>query len=285
MSGILVTGASGTIGRELMAALKSRGISATAMSSRAGAGSSGTPAVQGDFLRPETLEQAFRGFDTIFLLLPLTPELPAMGRNAIAAAKAAGVKHVVRLSGGGADADSPIAIARVHGEIDRELRNSGLAWTLLKPVSFMQNFLSYHLEQILGGAYYAPHGKGATALIDVADIAESAAAVLANPAQHAGKSYNLTGGEAMDDAAHMALISAATGRQISYVDIPEDAARGAMSGLGYPPIMVDWLMSLNAAIKAGYSGTVSHDVELLTGRPPRRFADFVRANAQAWKPS
>ena len=123
------------------------------------------------------------------LLLPLVPEMPEFGRNAIAAAKAAGVKHIIRSSGAGADSDSSFAIARVHGEIDRLLQQSGLAATILRPTSFMQNHLTYNFEQIVSGTYYAPHGTGATSLIDVQDIAECVAAILSDLDAHIGRAY------------------------------------------------------------------------------------------------
>ncbi|OQA34042.1 MAG: NAD(P)H azoreductase [Betaproteobacteria bacterium ADurb.Bin341] len=280
---ILITGATGTIGSEVVKALKARGLEFAAMSSRPDQMIDGKPAVFGNFARPETLRQAFRGIDTLFLLQPLAPEMAEFGINAVDAAKAAGVRHIVRSSGGGADPDSPFAIAKVHGQVDRYVQESGLGWTLLRPNAFMQNFLTYYLEQIRSGAYYKPNGDGATSLVDVRDIAECAAAVLADPAAHAGRIYTLTGGEALTNSAQMAAISAAIGKEVRYVDVPEAAAVEAMTGLGFPPKVIDWLMSLNAVIKAGYAAGLSNDVRQLTGHAPRRFTDFVRENAAAWR--
>jgi uncharacterized protein YbjT (DUF2867 family) len=279
MSKILITGASGTVGSALVAELQARGVAFQSMRSHPAAG-----AVHGDLADRASLNAAFTGVDTLFLLLPLTPSLPEFGRNAVAAAKAAGVRHVVRLSGASADAGSPFAIARVHGEIDRELMNSGMAWTLIKPNSFMQNHLTYNLAQIRSGQFYAPHGDAATSLVDVRDIAQALAGILAAPQAHAGRSYTLTGGEALTDAEQMAAISKAAGRSISYVSVPDSAAREAMLGMGFPPLVVDWLESLNAAIRAGYAAGISGDVPALLGRPPRRFADFAEENAARWLP-
>ncbi|MGE5384355.1 MAG: SDR family oxidoreductase [Betaproteobacteria bacterium] len=280
---ILITGATGNIGQELIRALKARGIEFSVMTSKAGQALEGLPTVVGDFAKPESLKQAFAGFDTLFLLLPLVPELPEFGRNAIEAAKAAGIRHVVRSSGAGADPGSPFAIARVHGEVDRLLQESGLAWTILRPTSFMQNLLTYYCDQIKGGTFYAPQGDGAVALIDVRDIAESAAAILAEPNKHAGRAYTLTGSEALTNDQQMALVSSVTGEEKRYVDIPDDAAREAMAGHGMPTPVIEWLMSLNAVIKAGYAAGTTDDVQTLAGHPPRRFADFVKENAAAWR--
>jgi uncharacterized protein YbjT (DUF2867 family) len=279
---ILITGASGTIGTQLLLALKEKGLEAAVMTSRPGNSLPGYKTVQGDFGNLESLQAAFQGFDTIFLLQPLTPQMVEYGLNAVAAAKAAGVRHIVRSSGAGADSSSDFSIAKAHGTVDDAVRASGVAWTLVRPMSFMQNFLSFYAGQVVSGAFYAPHGDGATSLVDVRDIAESAAAILANPAAHAGKTYDLTGGEALTDAQQMAIISAGIGRTVQYVDIPEEAAASAIAGMGIPAVVVDWLMSLNAVIKAGYAAGVSGDVQRLTGHAPRSFADFVKDYAATW---
>jgi uncharacterized protein YbjT (DUF2867 family) len=277
MSNILITGASGTVGSALVSALRSRGIAFQTMRSSPTEG-----AVSGNFADIQSLAEAFGGVETLFLLLPLTPDLPTFGHQAIAAAKAAGVRHVVRLSGAGADANSPFAIARVHGDIDLELMNSGMDWTLVKPNSFMQNHLNSNLAQIRSGYFYAAHGQASTSLVDARDIADALASILAAPAAHVGKSYTLTGGEALTDEQQMAAISAAAGRTVSYVDMPESAAREAMLNMGFPALIVDWLESLNAVVRAGYAADISSDVLTLTGRAPRRFADFALEHAAKW---
>lgn len=280
---ILITGATGTIGQALVDVLRQRGIAFTAMTSRSAQRIADAPTVQGDFGDPASLRRAFEGFDTVFLLLPLTPQLPAHGKNAIEAALAAGVRHVVRISAAGADADSPFSLARVHGEIDRRLQDSGLGWTLLRPTFFMQNLINFHGEQVRAGTFHAAHGDGALAVVEVRDIAESAAVVLVDPGKHQGRIYTLTGGEALTNVQQMAAIAAATGREKRYVDIPENEAREALAAAGAPPLVVDWMSSLNGVVKAGYAAETTGDVAALTGHPPRRFADFVREHADAWR--
>jgi uncharacterized protein YbjT (DUF2867 family) len=134
-SPLLVTGASGTIGSELVQQLRARGADFAVMSSKPGPGK-----VYGDFADPASLRSAFAGVHTLFLLFPLTPDSFELARNAVEAAKAAGVKHIVRSSGAGADADSPVAIARLQGRIDALIQHSGIAHTLLRPAGFMQNW-------------------------------------------------------------------------------------------------------------------------------------------------
>jgi uncharacterized protein YbjT (DUF2867 family) len=273
---ILVTGASGTIGRALVAELQSRGADFAVMSSKPAPG-----VVQGDFADTASLERAFQGVDTLFLLLPLVPGKVQLAHNAVQAARAAGVRHIVRSSGAGADPASPVALAQLQGEIDALVAASGIPHTFLRPNGFMQNWINYAAAALKAGTFHAPHGDGAQSLIDARDIAAVAAAVLADPASHAGQAYTLTGPEALTDAQMVEQIGAAAGHPIRYVDVPEAAAREAMAGM--PPVMIEWFMSLNHVIKQGWAAGVTDDVQRVTGRAPRRFADFVVENAAVWR--
>jgi NAD(P)H dehydrogenase (quinone) len=280
---ILVTGAAGNIGAEIVKRLQARKADFAVMTHASGGAPAGAGETQGDFLDPASLRRAFEGVDTLFLLFPLVPEMPRMAANAVAAAKAAGVRHIVRSSGAGADAASPVAIAKVHGEIDALIRNSGIPFTLLLPTSFMQNLVNFYGAAIRDGALYAPRGDGATAVIDVRDIADVAVEVLTHPAAHAGQSYTLTGPEDLTDAQMVSAIARQIGRDVRYVDVPEAAAVDSLTRMGSPPQVIEWLMSLNHVIKQGWAAGVSPVVETITGRPPRNLADFVRENAAAWK--
>lgn len=280
---ILVTGGAGNIGAEIVKRLSARNADFAVMTHTSGTASAGVTERHGDFLDPASLQRAFAGVDTLFLLFPLIPEMPRMAANAVAAAKAAGVRHIVRSSGAGADAASPAAIAKVHGEIDALVRNSGIPFTLLLPTSFMQNLVNFYGAAIRDGALYAPRGDGAMAVIDVRDIADVAVEVLTHPAAHAGQSYALTGPEDLTDAQMVSAIAREIGRDVRYVDVPEAAAVDSMTRMGSPPEVIEWLMSLNHVIKQGWAAGVSPMVETITGHPPRKLADFVRENAAAWK--
>ena len=281
MNRILVSSATGTIGTALVQRLRELGATFTTMSSKPSARSPQAHVV-GDFDDRGSLERAFAGIDTLFLLLPLVPNKLALADNAIAAARAAGVMHIVRSSGAGADASSPVSLARLQGSIDAKIAASGIAHTLLRPSGFMQNWVTFSAGQVKAGTVYAPHGSGAQSVIDVRDIADVAAAILMHPAAHAGKAYTLTGAQALTDAQMLATISAATGRKVTYVDVPESAAHQTMLEMGMPEIMIDWFMSLNHVIKQGWAAGITDDVQQLSGHAPRRFDDFVRENIAAW---
>jgi len=279
---ILVTGANGTIGRHLVNELKAAGADFAVMSSQPDA-ASGSNARFGDFSQPESLAAAFAGVDTLFLLFPLTPDKVSYAKNAAAAAKAAGVKHIVRSSGAGADSTSSFALAKLQGEVDDILRATGIPLTLLQPNSFMQNYVTFQTQAIKDGTVYAADGGQAQSLIDARDIAAVAARVLVSPAAHAGKVYTLTGGEAITGVRAASLISAALGKPVQHKSISTEAAVATMNQWGLPPFIVNVMDSLNQIVSAGYAAGVSPDVETILGRKPRSFESFVNDYAGAWK--
>lgn len=209
--------------------------------------------------------------------------MEAMTANAVQAAQAAGVRHIVRLSGAGADADSPVALARLQGRCDRLVTGSGIAYTLLRPKNFMQNFASFLGGMIRGGAVYSSQGDGRVPFIDARDIAAVAARVLASPEEHAGRAYTLTGPEALSNAEALAVIAAETGREVKLVPITEEQAAGGMRQAGMPEPMVEAMSSLNRVIAAGWVAEVTDDVPRLLGREATRWRDFVREHRAAWQ--
>ncbi len=275
---LLITGASGTIGRALVAQLQARGAEFAVMSSKPG------PAkVLGDFADPASLRRAFAGVQTLFLLFPFTLESVELARNAVEAAQAAGVKHIVRSSGAGAQAGSPIAVADLQGRIDALIEASGIPFTLLRPNGFMQNWVNFYAGQIKAGSYAAPNGDGGISVIDVRDIAEVAAAVLTHPAAHANRIYTLTGGEALTTAQQLAAIAQASGRSLRYDDVTEAQAEAGLRAWGLSDGMVALYASLSHVYKQGWAAGLSPDVERITGHAPRRFADFVAENLAVWR--
>lgn len=278
---ILVTGASGNIGQALIQQLKADGAQVIAGSS-SGKSAHGVPTRHVDFNDPASLQDALSGIDTLFLLLPLVPNKLTLARNAITAAKAAGVRHIVRSSGAGADPDAGFALPRLQGEIDQMVMDSGLAYTLIRPATFMQNFATYYEGMIKGGALYLPQGDGQTSYIDVRDIAAVSASVLQNPQAHAGKAYTLTGGAALSNTEAVRAIGAGIGRSPTYVAVPDQAAIDSMKSMGMDDWSIDQMMSLHRLTSAGYASGVTHTVRELLGRDPISFQNFVADHKLAW---
>ena len=161
------------------------------------------------------------------------------------------------------------------------LRASGLAWTLLQPTFFMQNFATYSGETIRReGALYYPAGDGRAAWVDVRDIAAVAAEILARPEAHAGRAYALTGPEALSMAEVAAALSAALGRPVRYVDPSEDGYRAALAANGLPPELAGMFTYLYAVVvKNGWAAGTSPDVATVPGRPPTDFDSFALDDA------
>ncbi|PCE34315.1 SDR family oxidoreductase [Burkholderia ubonensis] len=279
---ILVTGATGTIGRELVAQLKATGAHVIA-GSASGKAVEGVETRHADFADTANLASAFDGIDTLFLLLPLQADMVTLAGNAVAAAKAAGVRHIVRSSGAGADPASMVAIARVQGEIDRIVTEAGIAYTITRPNCFMQNFVTFYADMIRAGALYLPQGDGKVSFVDVRDIAAVNAAILQRPAEHAGRTYDLTGGEALSNADVTARVGAALGRKVDYVAVSDEAAIASMRDAGVDAWSIDTLMSLSRLIAAGHAAAVSADVQTLLGRAPVSFERFVEDYAGRWR--
>ena len=122
--------------------------------------------------------QAFANKDQIVLVTPAHPEMATMTANAVKAAVAQGVKHIIRISGAGADPQSEVAIAKLQGQCDQLIIDSGIAYTLLRPKNFMQNFTTFMRDMVRAGQVYSSHGDGAIPFVDVRDIAVRAAAVV-----------------------------------------------------------------------------------------------------------
>lgn len=273
---IALTGSTGKVGKELVAALQGAGAEFKVVARdpmRAAAALGGVSAVAGDFSRPESLAPALEGAETAFLLPPTDPAQTGWERSFVAAAKKAGVRHVVKLSVAGAAKDTPVRIGRWHWEGEEALKASGLKWTMLQPSFFHQNLLGNAQTIKSQGAFYGAMGTGKVSMVDVRDIAAVAAAALTKPG-HEGRTYVLaTGAQTYAEAAE--TFSKALGRKVSYVDVGPDKARQSMVSAGLPEWYADALLELFAAVRAGQVGDVSSDCETVLGRAPLSLARWV----------
>jgi uncharacterized protein YbjT (DUF2867 family) len=279
---ILVSGASGNIGQPLVAALANAKADFAIMRSKTAADAAHETRVA-DFDDVRALTEAFRGIDTLFLLFPLSPDKIRFAKNAATAAQAAGVKHIVRSSGAGADSSSAFALPKLQGTIDDLLRATGIPTTFLRPGGFMQNYVTYQSAAIKAGTIHMADGGKAQALIDARDIAEVAAVILQNPHAHAGKAYTLTGGVDFTGVEAASAISVALGKTVTHVTVTPQQAVEAMKQWHMPPFLIELMDSLNRIVGAGYASGVSPDVEAILGRKPRTFAAFVNEAKSAWQ--
>lgn len=175
-----------------------------------------------------------------------------------------------------------IEYGRRHRVPEKYIETSGLAWTHLRPNCFMENFIHFYPPRPDGNPYL-PLGTGATSFVAAEDLAELAAAILADPARHPGQAYAVNGPDALSTAQIAAFLSEAAGRPIHYVEVPEPAARKGMIAAGVPAWQAEAMMELFAVMKAGYCAGRDDNVERFALRPPTRFPQWARDNAAAFR--
>jgi uncharacterized protein YbjT (DUF2867 family) len=284
---ILVTGATGLNGKELLRVLSASGVAVRALvrnpaKAEAIAALPNVEIVQGDMAHPETLAAGLRGVDRAMLISSSDPMMLDVQTNFIDAAKQAGVKHVVKLSGIMPELDSAFRFARMHGEIEKRLEASGMAFTHLRAGEFMPAYFRQVPNITAKGAMFLPMEDARIASIDVGDIAEIAAKVLTG-AGHEGKTYPLTGPQALTMTEVAEKLSAATGKTIRYVNVPPEAARQAQIAAGMPPYLADALFELFAERRNGKEAKVWPDAERLLDRRPTSFDEFAKRNATVFR--
>jgi len=279
---ICVTGAGGTVGREVIKELESAKApfrAAYFSKSKADAArAKGIEAVIIDYNNPGTLEAAFRGCDKLFLLGPTALNQSELERNAVEAARAAGVKHIVKLSVLGAP-EELYSLAKVHRSVEKAIESSGIAWTFLRPNAFMQNAVTYMGPTIKAeGAFYSASDEAKISHVDVRDIAAVAVKVLTEP-NHDGKAYAISGSEALTYDEVASELAKTLGRPISHVNLPPSDLKGGMLAAGMPEGIADQMLDLERFFRGGGASHASSDIKQVTGREPRRFADYVEETA------
>src|SRR6266849_1810781 len=282
---ILVTGSTGLIGSEVVRLLSQAGVPAGALVRNPSRGQKlpGITWVSGDLAKPENLPSVFAGCMKLFLLTGNGENAAELQQHAIAAARQAGVAHVVKLSAFGASPHSNSMIGRVHYQIEKELQESGLPWTMLRPHHFMQNLLSQADNIINDGVVYSSSGDGKIPFVDTRDIAAVAVVTLTEPG-HTEKKYVITGSEALSYRQATDILGEAIGRPLRFIDETFDEARARLTRAGQPAWLVDSVLAIAAYQRAGGpTETITSVVADLTGKRPRTFAEFARDHAAAFQ--
>jgi len=281
---ILVTGATGNVGSQVVQQLVAAGITprvaVRSINKAESLKKAGAEPVEMDLDRPETVQPAFAGVDKVFLVSPFVPNMVELTAISIEAATQANVQQIVKLF---ALAQPGIALSKWHGEMENAIASSGIPFTFLRPNGFMQNFATAMAGTIKAdNAFYLDAGDGKVSFVDTRDIASVAVAALTTSG-HEGQSYTITGSEALSHTQCASILSQILGRTINYVDVPEDTVRQGMQGAGMPEPTVNALLELYASYKAEQAGTVSPAVEQVTGKQPISFDRFVRDYADVWQ--
>lgn len=274
---VLVVGASGTVGQELVKLLRAQGYRTRSTTSKP---STGPDSVQVNLKTGEGIKQAFEDVDRAFFLSPppfadqysiLTP--------LIQEAKRRGLKKVVLMTAMGANANEATPFRRAEVELEK----SGLNYNIIRPNWFFQNFGTFWVQGINeGGKILLPAGKAKVSFIDARDISAVAAKLLVSD-EFSGEALDLTGPEAIDHVEVASGISKVAGRKVAYQETtPDDLKRGLL-GAGAPEDYANFLVLIMGFLKEGYAAPVTTNVERVTGKKPRGLIDYVNDFKTVWQ--
>ncbi len=277
---VLVLTATGTVGSATVHALVRRGATVHAGTRDPGKASvaAGATAVAWSYDDRATWAPALAGIEALFLAIPpFRSDEAEVGAAIIEAAKAAGVRRIVKLSAAGVENNPESG----HRRIELALEASGLEWLHLRPTFFAENFIEAYGAGIKhDGAIYLPAGKGKAGFITAADIGEVAAVALLGDTS--GEAWPLTGSESLDHDEVAEIFTRELGRPIRYVDISPQVFEDSLRKSGADDNTVAGLSGLFEFVRAGWTGGTTGEVERVLGRPPQPLAVWVREHARAW---
>jgi uncharacterized protein YbjT (DUF2867 family) len=282
---ILVTGASGSTGSELIKRLSANCVPVRAMVRRPRAqaydASSGVEYVTADFEDPVSIRRALDGIERAFLVTNSSERTEAQQLGFVEAARAAGLRHIVYLSQLNAAKDSPVRFLRYHAVVEEVISFSGISFTHLRPNLFMQGFLAFRSSIASQGKFFAPAGDARVSIVDIRDIAAVAAIALTGSG-HEGKIYDVTGPEALTHSDMASQLSDALGKQVAFIDISESAMRDALAAHGFPEWQTEGLIEDYAHYRRGEASRVSNVVPDVRGLPSHTFRKFARDYKEAF---
>lgn len=281
---ILITGATGNIGSELVKQLVAKDLPIRVITrdpQKVSHLGSAVEVVIGDRHNSGVVREALKGADKLFLLPVLFDEDHEADRLLIEEAKRAGVSHIVKVSSGVVSLADKNPIGILHREKELLVENSGIPWTVLRPGSFMSNTFLW-VDTIKSQAtVFNPTGDGKSAQISPYDIA-AVAAVSLTTAGHEGQTYDLTGPELISVQDQVNIISKVIGKPIRCIDIPIEAAKERMKAIGLPEALIQGLAQLWIRLRQGEGGVQSNEVERLTGRPAQTFETWCYEHRSAF---
>jgi uncharacterized protein YbjT (DUF2867 family) len=278
---ILVSGATGNVGKELVKQLVDNGEPVRALvrdSSRVADWRESVEVVVGDLEKPNTLKEAMKGVEKLFFVTPETHQV----RNLLEAAKPAGVRYIVKQST--IEADRRLGPGKWHRDQELLIEEYGFDWCFLRPTMFMVNTIEWWAETVKQKSMvYFPGGKGKVPPVDPREVAAAARIVLTQPG-HIGQIYELTGPRALSVREMVALIARVLGKPVRYINVPALLAKIWMRrSSGLPDYVVDGLMETLGALRRNEYTYISPDVERLTGHSPRDFESWLRENVEAFR--
>ena len=280
---ILITGATGTIGSEVVRQLAARGEKVRALTRDPARAQvpDGVEVVRGDYREPASVQAALAGVTALFAVAVLGPDDAETDATLFAWAREAGVRRVVKLSaiGTGDPAVGPAGQWHLGGE--QSLLSSGLEWTVLRPSAFASNTLSWAEAIRAGQPVPNMTGSGTQGVVDPRDVSEVAVETLLATG-HTGRTYTLTGPELLTTVDQAAALSSVLGRPVTTVDVPPDALREQFLQSGASEIYAEGVLAGTAYIRAGGNAVVTQDAREVLGREPRTYAEWARDHQEAF---
>jgi uncharacterized protein YbjT (DUF2867 family) len=293
---LLVTGATGNVGNELVKQLTSFVSSNLKIGIRAAVHSQNNvdklaqhaksvEIVTMDYNKPETVAAALDNVSTLFLLTLPSLHMANTSLKVISEAKKNGVEYVVKQSVFGADAEPGILIGRLHRQEEKIIEESGIAYTFIRPSAFMQNLVNYFGYTIkTQNAIFLPVGEGKVSFVDARDVAAVAAKLLlrTHDTRYDNTAISVTGSEALSYSQCAEVISKQIGRKIAHIDVTEEDARKGLKGMGTEDWLVEAILEEFQQTKLGNRSRASNTVEEILGRKPNSFGRFVNDYVNAF---
>lgn len=283
---IVITAASGKLGTTLADAFKAKGLAGQVRlavrspDKLAARKAEGFEVVAGDYEHPASLKAAFAGADIAVVISGVGPNAAriAQHRNAIDAAKAAGVTRIVYVGAANPVSASRFDWAKAHEATEADLKASGVAWTILRDNSYFSNNDPLFANAKASGVLPFTGIDAKVAYVSHQDVADSIVGAVTG-AGHENKTYEIAGGEAWSAVELAAILSELTAKEIKALDVPVAAFEEQFRAMGLPDFVATGVASFYAALGAGEYAATSRDVERLAGRPSTSARDYLRAFA------
>ncbi|MFE9582884.1 NAD(P)H-binding protein [Nocardia sp. NPDC006044] len=281
---ILITGATGTIGSEIVRQLVARGERVRAFTRDPAQAQlpAGVEVVRGDYHDAASITAAATGADAAFIVGILGPEYVDIEHALITTVRDAGVGRIVKLSAIGTGEDELGRIGTWHLPGEQAVRGSGAEWTILRPSSFASNTLSWADAIRNGRPVPSMTGTGQQGVIDPRDVSAVAVEALVS-SEHTGRSYTLTGPELLTSADQAAVLAEVLGRPLEVVDVPNDAAREHMRTAGLSEAFIDGALAGQEYVRSGGNAVLTDDFREALGRSPRTYAEWAADHAALFR--
>ncbi len=281
---ILITGATGNVGSELVRQLSEKGIRYRVLvrpTDKPHSFPEGVEVIQGDLADEAGVHKALQGIEKAFLLTNSSEQAEQLQSTFVDIARNAGVQHIVKLSQLHARSDSPVRFLRYHAAVEQKIKDSGMTYTFLRPNLYMQGLLGFRELIVHRGKFYAAIGDAHISLVDIRDIAAVAAAALLDK-EHEHRTYDITGPQSLSHKELAAILSTAIARPVQFEDVAPGQMLQFLLAAGFPLWQAEGLIEDYAHYARGEAAAVSSTVQDVTGRTARSFKQFAGDFAQAF---